>query len=91
MVMEKTKDVAVLISMGAKRRQIRGIFMFQGVLIGVIGTVAGLIVAMGWRSPGQSTILWRYRVSIRRLSSLPRVPDGVPIAAVACLSRLLQL
>jgi len=47
MVMEKTKDVAVLISMGAKRRQIRGIFIFQGVLIGVIGTVAGLILGFG--------------------------------------------
>jgi len=44
MVMEKTKDVAVLISMGARRSQIRRVFMFQGVLIGVIGTIAGLIV-----------------------------------------------
>ena len=39
MVMEKTRDIAVLVSMGAKRRQIRRIFIFQGMLIGVIGTV----------------------------------------------------
>ncbi len=44
MVMEKTRDIAVLVSMGAKRRQIRRIFMFQGLLIGVMGTVIGLIV-----------------------------------------------
>src|SRR5258708_32327571 len=44
MVMEKTKDIAVLISMGARRRQIRGIFVLQGMLIGVIGTTLGLFL-----------------------------------------------
>ncbi len=43
MVMEKTRDIAVLVSMGAKRRQIRRIFIYQGLLIGVIGTALGLI------------------------------------------------
>src|SRR6185295_20349400 len=42
MVMEKYRDIAVLMSMGAKRSQIRGIFMLQGVLIGVVGTGLGL-------------------------------------------------
>ena len=40
MVMEKTRDIAVLVSMGAKKRQIRRIFIYQGLLIGVIGTGA---------------------------------------------------
>ncbi len=44
MVMEKYKDIAVLMSMGARRSQIRNIFMLQGVLIGVAGSVVGLIV-----------------------------------------------
>ena len=44
MVMEKTKDIAVLVSMGAKPAQIRRIFMLQGVLIGVVGTALGLVV-----------------------------------------------
>jgi lipoprotein-releasing system permease protein len=43
MVMEKYKDIAVLMSMGARRSQIRNIFMLQGVLIGVAGSVLGLI------------------------------------------------
>ena len=46
MVMEKTRDIAVLVSMGAKRRQIRRIFMYQGILIGVIGTALGLIARL---------------------------------------------
>jgi lipoprotein-releasing system permease protein len=42
MVMEKYRDIAILVSMGAKQAQIRRIFMFQGVLIGVVGTAIGL-------------------------------------------------
>lgn len=47
MVMEKHRDIAVLLSMGARREQIRRIFMFQGVLIGVVGTILGLILGYG--------------------------------------------
>jgi lipoprotein-releasing system permease protein len=42
MVMEKHRDIAILMSMGARREQIRGIFMLQGVIIGVIGSIIGL-------------------------------------------------
>ena len=42
MVMEKYRDIAVLMSMGARRQQIRAIFMLQGVLIGVVGSAIGL-------------------------------------------------
>ena len=88
MVMEKTKDVAVLISMGAKRRQIRGIFMFQGVLIGVIGTVAGLILGYGVAIAGAKyhfVTLSAEVYSIDYLPFAPRVIDGLLIAAVALL------
>jgi lipoprotein-releasing system permease protein len=43
MVMEKYRDIGVLMSMGARREQIRRIFMLQGVLIGVVGTAIGLV------------------------------------------------
>jgi len=43
MVMEKYRDIAVLMAMGARRNQIRNIFMLQGVLIGVVGTALGLV------------------------------------------------
>jgi lipoprotein-releasing system permease protein len=88
MVMEKTKDVAVLISMGAKRRQIRGIFMFQGVLIGVIGTVAGLVLGYGVAIAGAKyhfIALSAEVYSIDYLPFAPRLIDGVLIAAVALL------
>lgn len=45
MVMEKHRDIALLMSMGCRREQIRSIFVFQGIIIGVIGAVLGLIGA----------------------------------------------
>jgi len=44
MVLEKTRDIAILLSMGATAHQIRRIFVWQGVIIGVVGTFFGLIV-----------------------------------------------
>jgi lipoprotein-releasing system permease protein len=43
-VLTKYKDIAVLMSMGARRGQIRRIFVMQGAMIGVIGTVIGLVI-----------------------------------------------
>jgi lipoprotein-releasing system permease protein len=88
MVMEKTKDIAVLISMGAKRRQVRGIFIFQGVLIGVIGTVVGLVLGYGISIAGA-----RYHFislnpevySINYVPFAPRLLDGLLVAGVALL------
>jgi len=42
-VMEKTRDIAILKSMGATSRSIMRIFVFEGVIIGVLGTVLGVL------------------------------------------------
>jgi lipoprotein-releasing system permease protein len=44
MVMEKNRDIAVLMSMGARVQQIRRIFILEGALIGGAGTTLGLIL-----------------------------------------------
>jgi len=44
MVLEKTRDIAILLSMGATAQQIRRIFVWQGVTIGVLGTFFGVIL-----------------------------------------------
>src|SRR6201999_3199553 len=43
MVMEKTRDIAVMMSFGVQPRQVRMIFLLQGLLIGFTGTILGLI------------------------------------------------
>ncbi len=88
MVMEKNRDIAVLMSMGARRRQIRRIFMLQGVLIGATGTAIGL--ALGYTL---SFLADKYRwirldADVYALSYVPfaaRWVDGLWIAAVAIL------
>ena len=43
LVMEKSRDIAILKTMGSSARSIRRIFMLQGLIIGLIGTIAGAI------------------------------------------------
>jgi lipoprotein-releasing system permease protein len=49
-VTDKARDIAVLLSMGARREQIRRIFLFQGIAIGASGTLLGLLTgyAFAW-------------------------------------------
>jgi lipoprotein-releasing system permease protein len=88
MVMEKNRDIAVLMSMGAKRQQIRKIFVLQGVLIGVVGTVIGLTLGYSlsmladhyhWISLNQEVYSFAY------VPFNPHWQDGIWIAAVAIL------
>jgi lipoprotein-releasing system permease protein len=44
MVLEKTRDIAILMSMGATRENVRRIFVLQGVVIGIIGTIFGVAI-----------------------------------------------
>ena len=46
-VMEKTRDMAILRAMGATARNIMAIFMLQGLLVGLTGTLAGLASGLG--------------------------------------------
>jgi lipoprotein-releasing system permease protein len=86
MVMEKTRDIAVLVSMGAKKRQIRRIFIYQGLLIGVIGTALGLIAgyALSWMGGHYHLVSLSAEVySIDYVPFAPRPWDGLLVAVVA--------
>jgi lipoprotein-releasing system permease protein len=86
MVMEKTRDIAVLISMGTRKSQVRNIFIAQGVLIGVIGTVIGLLLgyAISYAGGHYHIISLSPEVySIDYVPFAPRPMDGVLVALVA--------
>jgi lipoprotein-releasing system permease protein len=86
MVMEKTKDIAVLMSMGTRRAQVRNLFIAQGVLIGVIGTAIGLVLgyAISYAGGHYRMISLSPEVySIDYVPFAPRVIDGVIVALVA--------
>lgn len=86
MVMEKTRDVAVLMSMGARRSQVRRIFIGQGLLIGIVGTLIGLAVgyALSWIGAQYHFLALSPEVySISYVPFAPRLTDGLWIAGVA--------
>ena len=86
MVMEKTKDIAVLMSMGTRKSQVRRMFVAQGVLVGVIGTAIGLVLgyAISWAGGHYHLISLSPEVySIDYVPFAPRGIDGVLVALVA--------
>jgi lipoprotein-releasing system permease protein len=86
MVMEKTRDIAVLLSFGVRADQIRRIFLLQGLLISVLGTVAGLILGyfLSWLGGHYRFIHLSADVySIDYLPFAPRLIDGILVSAVS--------
>jgi lipoprotein-releasing system permease protein len=86
MVMEKTKDIAVLMSMGTKQAQIRRIFILQGMLVGVLGTALGLLLgfALSWAGAHYHLLSLSAEVySIDYVPFAPHFTDGVIVAVIA--------
>jgi lipoprotein-releasing system permease protein len=86
MVMEKTRDIAVLMSMGTRKSQVRNVLIAQGVLIGVIGTAIGLVIgyAISYAGGHYHIISLSPEVySIDYVPFAPRMIDGLIVALVA--------
>ena len=86
MVMEKTKDIAVLMSMGAKQAQVRRIFVLQGMLVGVVGTALGLILGFTLSWIGARYHLLALSAEVYSIDYVPFAPhfmDGAMVALVA--------
>src|SRR5208283_3174185 len=85
-VTDKAKDIAVLLSMGARREQIRRIFLWHGITIGATGTILGLLLGYGftWIAGNYHLIPLDPEVyAVAYVPFLPSVLDGVWIAAAA--------
>jgi lipoprotein-releasing system permease protein len=89
LVMEKTKDIAILMSMGATVRDVRRIFMLQGAIIGAVGTsigyVLGIILAL---------LLKEYQFielppDVYMMDTLPVIIDPIDLAIIGAVSMLM--
>jgi lipoprotein-releasing system permease protein len=86
MVMEKTRDIAVLMSMGTRKSQVRRLFITQGLLIGVIGTAIGLVLGYGLSWAGGHYHLLSLAPEVYSIDYVPFAPraiDGALVALVA--------
>jgi lipoprotein-releasing system permease protein len=85
-VLTKYKDIAVLMSMGASRAQVRRIFVLQGMMIGLIGTIIGLVLGYSCCYFADKYHLIQLDESVYALSYVPFEPkawDGLRIALAA--------
>ncbi|KQP17681.1 lipoprotein-releasing ABC transporter permease subunit [Pseudorhodoferax sp. Leaf267] len=95
-VTDKRADIAILRTLGASPRSIMGIFMVQGAMVGVIGTLAGLALGLGiaynidvivpaLEKLFSASFLPREVYLINRMPSDPQQSDIMPIAVISLI------
>jgi len=90
-VMEKNKDIGILKAMGATRRSIMKIFVLEGLIIGVVGTLSGLAGGLGL-----CALLARYQFvklppSIYHLSRLPVLVEPLDVILICTAAVIISL
>jgi len=99
MIMEKSGDIAILKAMGAEDAMIERIFALEGVLIGLAGTVLGVVAGiavtgqLSWIQDiiEQITGIDTLPASVYQFSELPSQVDPVQVAGVAAIAMILSL
>jgi len=93
-VTDKRADIAILRTLGASPSSIMGIFVVQGAMVGVVGTLAGLLLGLGiacnidvlvpaLERAFQASFLPKDIYLISRMPSEPQSSDIVPIALIS--------
>ena len=85
-VTDRSKDIAVLMAMGARRQQVRKLFVLQGLVVSLVGTFAGLVLGylLAWAADR-----WELIPLNPEIYAIPYVPfhangfDALWIAAAA--------
>jgi len=85
-VSDRARDIAVLMAMGARRRQIRRVFVLLGIIVGGFGTVVGLIAgySLAWAAGTYRLIPLDPQIySVPFVPFQPNPSDALWIAAAA--------
>ncbi|MBX7493244.1 lipoprotein-releasing ABC transporter permease subunit [Qipengyuania sp. 1NDW9] len=98
LVRAKTRDIAIMRTMGATRRSLTKIFVTTGFTVGALGTIAGLILGalvLGFREQIVAAIGWLtgaelWDPQVRFLSSIPAKADPVEIAMIVGLALVMS-
>ncbi len=93
MVMEKTRDIGILMAMGATSQNIKKIFFLQGTVIGIIGTATGVVLGLFWCLLANTFELIKVPVDIYQISFVPfhiKLFDLILIVGIALLISFLS-
>ncbi|MBC7365093.1 MAG: ABC transporter permease, partial [Candidatus Aminicenantes bacterium] len=86
MVMEKTRDIGILMAMGATSRNIKKIFLLQGTIIGVVGTALGVALGLLWCWLANTFKLIKVPVDIYQISYVPFHPRVLDLTLVVLVT-----
>jgi lipoprotein-releasing system permease protein len=82
LVMEKSRDIAILKTMGASSRSITFVFMLQGLLIGLVGTATGTALGCGLSWVADRYQLIRVPIDVYQIAYVPFVVLAVDLVTV---------
>lgn len=86
-VIEKKRDIGILKAMGASEKMITRIFMFEGIVVGLVGMISGSLIGLGLALLQINFKIYKLDTSVYKLEALPidlRVTDFIfiPLAAL---------
>lgn len=90
MVMEKHKDIAILMAMGATRKSIMMIFIIEGVIMGTLGTILGVLTGWGICALQDKYHIVKMAPDVYYISVLPVLLKPMDLAVVAASALLLS-
>ncbi|NLD37912.1 MAG: lipoprotein-releasing ABC transporter permease subunit [Desulfatiglans sp.] len=89
-VLEKAKDIAILRTMGTTKKSIMSIFMIQGLIVGITGTLAGVISGLGICYLISNYIFIEIPSDVYPVSTLPVLIDYADVMVVTIAGFLLS-
>jgi lipoprotein-releasing system permease protein len=90
LVMQKMKDIGILLSYGTSAGQIRKIFFLQGAIIGLLGTALGVILGLGFCYLANRYELIKVPAEIYQVSFVPFRIGLLDLAAIIAISLLVS-
>ena len=86
LVMEKSRDIAILKTMGCSKQRIRTIFMLQGLVIGVIGTSVGAVLGLAVCFIADRYKLIQIPIDVYQISYVPFTVEASDFLSVVAAS-----
>jgi len=90
MVMEKTRDIGILMAIGATPQMINRVFFYQGALIGIVGTALGVLLGLGWCALANAFELIKIPVDIYQISHVPFRMRPLDLAVIVGVTLLIS-